>query len=153
MKKRSFIGKYVDITKVDKLLWCEYGDYEEYDDNWVDNDDADNENKMKSVEIYLPYPEDNINTERSGYNMFSVVLILKENKIVNLKRIGHCHMCGGQGTDDELRKYPCPALEEAAEKSIQEIICSKTKSKIKPLNYETIIKIHKRPIRKNIKTL
>lgn len=30
----------------------------------------------------------------------------EQNQIVKIQRMAHCHMCGGQGSDDELKRFP-----------------------------------------------
>ena len=64
--------------------------------------------------------------DKAGYTGYSIVLQLDQNRerIVEIERIGHCHMCGGQGADYPLARFPHQLVEEAA-REIQAIIREK----------------------------
>lgn len=57
-----------------------------------------------------------------GFNAFSIELLLERDAIKDIQRMGHVHMCGGQGTDKELKKFPRADIEEQAFKEVESII-------------------------------
>ncbi|MFC1652773.1 hypothetical protein ACFL3F_03635 [Planctomycetota bacterium] len=62
-------------------------------------------------------------TDSEGRNAYSIQLYLDEqDRIVRIQRVGHCHMCGGQGSDDSLEVFPHPTLEEEAYQIITKLV-------------------------------
>jgi len=61
-------------------------------------------------------------TDEHGYNDYSIRINLEEDKIIKVCRIAHLHMCGGQGTDDDINRFPFESLEEEAYEEISKIL-------------------------------
>lgn len=74
------------------------------------------------AEISLHNFNSNASMARSGRNAFSVLLYLKEDKIVWISRVGHCHMCGGQGSDDTILRFPKASLEKEATEILDSLL-------------------------------
>ena len=71
--------------------------------------------ELSVAEIFLWDFECN-GTDIEGRNAYSIQLSLDEqDRIVNIQRVGHCHMCGGQGSDDDLDMFPHKSLEDELE--------------------------------------
>ncbi|MFX0199196.1 MAG: hypothetical protein ACFFCW_23995 [Candidatus Hodarchaeota archaeon] len=103
---KSFVGKLVDVNKAKTNGF-------EYDDT---------ENGKPVLEKYLSEFEMTGVYDKDGFNGYSIELRLKGDKIVSIRRIAHCHMCGGQGVDRMKRKFPQASLEEEAYEEIQNIL-------------------------------
>ena len=62
-------------------------------------------------------------TDCTGRNAYSIQLFLDEqDQIVNIQRVGHCHICGGQGSDDDLDVFPHESLEEEACQVLEDLV-------------------------------
>jgi hypothetical protein len=58
-----------------------------------------------------------------GRNAYSIQLSLDEqDRIVNIQRVGHCHMCGGQGQDDDLDVFPHNTLDEELDQVLIQVV-------------------------------
>jgi len=105
MIKKDFIGRSVDL---------EYAkEYYSYDEFSMD---------MPFLEKFLGDFDCDGFTDKRGFTHYSVQIFLVGSKIVDVLRIGHCHMCGGQGSDDELRVFPHRSLEDEAEIVIENVL-------------------------------
>ena len=61
-------------------------------------------------------------TDSAGRNAYSIQVYLDDQKrIIKIQRVGHCHMCGGQGSDDDLKRFPHSTLEEEAHQVLTEL--------------------------------
>ena len=70
--------------------------------------------ELTMAEVFLWDFECN-GTDSLGCNRYSIQLHLDEqDQITRIQRVGHCHMCGGQGSDDDLDVFPHPTLEDEA---------------------------------------
>lgn len=49
-----------------------------------------------------------------GYNAYSITIHVVRNLVKRINRVGHCHLCGGQGADSELEESPRETLEREA---------------------------------------
>lgn len=110
MHTRFFIGKAVSLSMVQKDSSVSFYNKGEYDDDY------------SVAELDLNNFECLGNTDRTGRNAYSIQLFLDGDKIKKIQRIGHCHMCSGQGSDDELRRFPQMSLEEEAEQKITNLL-------------------------------
>jgi hypothetical protein len=108
MRKKDFIGKNIDIDYIKKSD-VSYHETGKYDDH-------------PTVEIFLHDYELVSHTDKAGYNAYSILLHLSKNLITNIDRIGHCHMCHGQGSDDLLLRFPHNSLEDEAQIIMERII-------------------------------
>ena len=109
MRIKSYIGKTVSLERMN--------DYEaNFHPPGVYADD------FSMAEIYLNDFQIQTYTDRCGRNAYSVQLFLDANKIIKIVRIGHCHMCGGQGSDDELTRFPHQTLETQADYILNSIL-------------------------------
>ena len=62
-------------------------------------------------------------TDSAGRNAYSIQLYLDDqDHIVRIQRVGHCHMCGGQGSDDDLDVFPHKSLEEDLDQVMLELV-------------------------------
>lgn len=61
-------------------------------------------------------------TDRFGYTDYSLTVFLDDDRIVSLDRVGHVHMCGGQGMDDELKRFPRRTLENETEDKLKKVL-------------------------------
>jgi len=62
-------------------------------------------------------------TDSEGRNAYSMELCLDEqDRIVRIQRVGHCHMCGGQGSDDNLDRFPHQTLEDEARQVLIDLV-------------------------------
>jgi len=102
MWTNSFLGKSLDLHKAKQLDTYQYNPPGETDDEYA------------SCEIYLN-DFDCETTDSMGRNAYSILIYLDGTQIVKIVRIGHCHMCGGQGSDDELTHFPHQTLEKEAQ--------------------------------------
>jgi hypothetical protein len=61
--------------------------------------------------------------DSTGRNAYSIQLSLDaDNRIAKIERIGHCHMCHGQGSDDDLKRFPHSTLEEEAHQVLTDLL-------------------------------
>jgi hypothetical protein len=65
------------------------------------------------------------NMDKTGRNAYSLEIDMDENRIVSIVRNGHCHMCSGQGSDDELRRFPHKSLEAQAQEVLDRLTARK----------------------------
>jgi hypothetical protein len=110
MKKRDYLGKRIDV---DRLQNCsdnfsfpeeiEEGESYYYDDG-----------QYTKAEIFLNEFELNDCYDANGYNFYSLKIVVDVDKVIKLIRVAHCHMCGNEGSDDELSRYPYNSLEVEA---------------------------------------
>jgi len=108
MKKKDFLGKAISSDKI-KDIEVFKNPPGTYDDNFL------------VLEIFLnDFTCDNF-TDRTGRNAYSLRLFLDGENIIKINRIGHCHMCG-QGSDDELSRFPHKTLEEEAEDVLSSLL-------------------------------
>jgi hypothetical protein len=84
LKKQRFINKFVDLIMATR-------------DGWSDFEDVD-ESEQQALESPL------VGSEQPE-TFYSVVLMLKDLRILDVKRIEHCHLCGGQGSDSYVRRF------------------------------------------------
>jgi len=108
MQVRNFVGKRVCLDAV-KTMAGESCFYEagEHDDT-----------EFAVAVIMLRNFESEL-TDRFGFTDYSVGIYIDGDRIVSLERVGHIHMCGGQGMDDELRRFPHRSLEQEAEDKLK----------------------------------
>lgn len=64
------------------------------------------------------------------YNAYSLEVHVVDGRISDVARIGHCHMCGGQGVDDELSEFYSPNLEAEAEEALKSIVTRRPPAKV-----------------------
>lgn len=114
MRTRSCIGKTVSLSKLTKKISASDYDY------FYDKGDYDEDYSV--AEIFLNDFDCPGNTDKFGRNAYSILLFLNGDKIKKVQRVGHCHMCSGQGSDDELLRFPHKSLEEEAEQLITKFI-------------------------------
>lgn len=114
MRKRDFLNKQVTLEKLKEYLIESYSDPEDYDDERVIG------KNRQSAEIYLSEFECYV-TDRAGRNAYSLVIHLVNDRICDIERVGHIHMCGGQGSDDVLNRFPHASLEKEAENILKEL--------------------------------
>lgn len=126
MRKRNFLNKRVSIEKLKEYLI----------DTDCDPEDCDEGSVVKinrqSAEIYLSEFECYA-TDRTGRNAYSLVIHLVNDHIYDVERVGHIHMCGGQGSDDVLSRFPHASLEKEAENIMKELLIEVTASKTKAI--------------------
>ena len=109
MKTRPFIGKTVSLEKLQKID-AEIHPRGKYGDEYT------------VAEIFLNDFECCI-TDKTGRNAYSIQLSLDaDNRIAKIERIGHCHMCHGQGSDDDLKRFPHSTLEEEAYQVLTDLL-------------------------------
>ncbi|MFC1762977.1 hypothetical protein ACFL6U_12970 [Planctomycetota bacterium] len=78
--------------------------------------------ELTMAEVFLWDFEYN-GTDSSGRNAYSIQLFLDEqDQIVRIQRLGHCHMCGGQGSDDDLDIFPHTTLEEKTHQVLVDLV-------------------------------
>jgi hypothetical protein len=109
MRIEECIGKHLDINEAINRGF-----------SYCDNSEDEYENSTLEKFLY-EYQCDGF-TDHSGFNFYSILIHLDGEKILDIERIGHCHMCGGQGADDELDEFPHETLEEEAEVEILSIL-------------------------------
>ena len=88
--------------------------------SYCDNSQEEHENSTLEKYLY-DYLFDGF-TDESGFNFYSILIHLEGERIVDIERIGHCHMCGGQGVDSTLDEFPHETLEAEAEVEIASIL-------------------------------
>lgn len=108
MKKKEYVGEKIDLAE---LLATDAEIYEP----------GESHEEYSLAEIFLSDFECDGFTDRSGRNAYSIQILLEADLIKDLIRVGHCHMCG-QGSDDELKRFPCQSLEDEAEVVISKLI-------------------------------
>ena len=109
MRKRAFIGKSVSLEEL-RNIDADLYPVGEYDDHYA------------MAEIFLKNFDCDAFTDRTGRNAYSIQLYLDKERIVEIERIGHCHMKGGQGSDDVLSRFPHQTLEEEAQDILTELL-------------------------------
>jgi len=111
MQVRNFVGKPVCLDAVKAMVgescFYEAGDHDESE---------------FTVAVLMLHDFESEMTDRFGYSDYSLSIYIDENRIVSLERVGHVHMCGGQGMDTELRRFPHKTLENEAEEKLQKIL-------------------------------
>lgn len=111
MQVRKFVGKRVSVDEVKAMAgescFFDAGDYD-------DTDFAVAMIMLRNFQCQI--------TDRYGYNAYSVNLFLDGNRISSIQRVGHIHMCGGQGMDDELRRFPHRTLEKEAGEKLSRVM-------------------------------
>ena len=111
MKTRLFIGKTVNRDQL-TAFEAEVNAPGEFDEDYT------------VVVIYL-WNFACCGTDKTGRNAYSIQICLNEqNQITGIQRVGHCHMCGGQGADDDLKRFPHRTLEEEAYQVLMELLKS-----------------------------
>lgn len=66
-------------------------------------------------EIFLSQFKYEGSYDSSGYNAYSIKVIVDRNIITEVLRIGHCHFCNNEGSDYELDEcFPYESLEDEA---------------------------------------
>jgi len=109
MRQRQFVGKKISLERLEDIAETMLPRGERDDDYSV-------------AEIFLNDFEIDVHTDRTGRNAYSIEIYLDNDRIKKIIRIGHCHMCGGQGSDDELTRFPHKSLEEEAEDLLNSIL-------------------------------
>ena len=111
MQVRNFVGKRVCLDAVKAMTGpsCFY--------EAGDHDDTD----LAVAVLMLRDFECEI-TDQFGYTDYSLGIFLDEDRIVSLERVGHVHMCCGQGMDSELRRFPHKTLEKEAEDLLKKVL-------------------------------
>jgi hypothetical protein len=103
MKKRDYLNKAINAKElIHPFEQDSYGENNSYE---------------RFLEDYNYEEADS----RTGFNYFSIRLVINENKITEILRIAHCHMCGGQGTDRVVKVFPIKSLEAEASKVMNEV--------------------------------
>jgi hypothetical protein len=106
MRKGDFIGKLICEGKVGNIKGIEAKDEEE----------------KSAHEIFLhDFPFEGW-TDKAGFNAYSIVLAIADGRITDVQRIGHIHMKGGQGSDEELIIFPHRSLEREAQRAIEAFV-------------------------------
>lgn len=112
MRKRDYIGKKVDVQKLQNFSdnfsfpeELEEGEEPYYDDG-----------EFTKAEIFLQNFVNDDCYDIHGYNFYSIKVIVDEDdNILKILRIGHTHECNNEGSDDELTRFPYKSLEEEAD--------------------------------------
>jgi len=60
------------------------------------------------------------NIYKTGLNAYSLEIDIDKDRIVNIVKVGHCHMCAGHG-DDELQQFPDKSLEVQAQEVLDKL--------------------------------
>lgn len=108
MRKKGIIGRRVDLSKIGKEDLSIT-----YEENMYD---------YPSIEVFLSDFVYDGPTDRYGYNAYSVLIFLENEKVKDVQRMGHLHMCGGQGSDFDMSRFPHPGLEAEAEKRLKKLV-------------------------------
>jgi len=111
MQVRNFVGKRVCLDEV-KAMAGESRFYEA-----GDHDDTE-----LAVAVLMLRDFECEMTDRFGNTDYSLSIFLDEDRIVSLGRVGHVHMCGCQGMDSELRRFPHKTLEKEAEDLLKKML-------------------------------
>jgi hypothetical protein len=110
MQIRDFKGKRVCLDKIEAMAgsscFYEAGDYDE----------------AFAVAVVALTDFNCEMTDRFGFTDYSLVVYLDEDRIVSLERVGHVHMCGGQGMDSELRRFTHKSLEQEADEKLKTVL-------------------------------
>jgi hypothetical protein len=110
MQVRDFKGKRVRLDEIETMAgsncFYEAGDYDE----------------AFAVAVVALTDFNCEITDRFGYSDYSLGIFLDGDRIVSLERVGHVHMCGGQGMDSELRRYPHKTLEREAKDKLMTVL-------------------------------
>jgi len=105
VRKREFIGKPIDLLAGGELGFCSQDD------------------DYQSLEIGLSDYETGM-TDKAGFTGYTLTVVLDDVRVVDIYRTGHCHMCGGQGTDSDLRRFPHASLEDEAAVVLESLLTS-----------------------------
>ncbi len=98
MRKSDIVGRWIDIPLAIRKYAAYYSEEEDHDDE--EEYEEEGEQEGENLEIFVEF------AHSAGYDAFSVLLELSGPQVRSVKRIGHVHMCGGQGCDDELYRFP-----------------------------------------------
>jgi hypothetical protein len=109
MKKCQFIGKQIKLDEA-KAIATGMGVEFSYDP------------EEQHIEMFLSDFEFVGNMDKTGRNGYSLEIDMDGNTIIEITKIGHCHMCSGQGSDDELRRFPHKSLEAQAQEILSRIL-------------------------------
>jgi len=105
LKVSDYLGKEFNLNAYVDYYW-EVG---EYDRAFY----ADVKDNHSAAEVYLTdWTEDY--SERVGYNAFSLLVLLEENKVVQVLRIGHWHE-QEEGCDSKVTRFSRSLEQEADE--------------------------------------
>jgi hypothetical protein len=107
MRTKDFIGKALDVTKIEMLAFASY--FEKTFERPV-------------IEIDLQDFEHEADTDKAGFNGYSLRVELTGNRITAIKRIGHRGMDGDQSGDDELSRFPHRSLEAQAQERLRIVV-------------------------------
>ena len=106
----AFIGAHIDVIAAQEAGFEEASldhlpnsDWDE-DDAEGDEDGADPVGDEGTVlEAYVAVGD------MGGFNAYSALLVLRDGRLAEIHRVAHCHMCGGQGSDEEVDAFPAIA--------------------------------------------
>lgn len=101
MQKRKFLGKRISLEEL-----------KGFDANLYEPGDYDDDYKVFQI-MLNDFICDGF-TDNTGRNAYSIEIFLAGDIIKNITRTGHCHMCGGQCSDDDLNRFPQHSHEEEA---------------------------------------
>lgn len=104
MTKSSFLGKRVNFDRLGDIFY--------------------RENKAGDVhyEVFLKDYDFEHADQKTGMNFFSLVLRVDGDKLADIKKIGHRHMCSGQAADSDLKAFPFSSLEREAELILSDVV-------------------------------
>lgn len=111
MQVRKFMGKRVSIDEIKAMVGSSC---------FFDAGDHDDTDFAVAVVVLRDF-ECKI-TDRFGYTDFSMNLYLDGDRISSIQRVGHVHMCGGQGMDDDLKRFPHATLEKEASEKLSRVM-------------------------------
>ena len=116
MKIAQFIGKQMNLSAAE-VIAIEMGF-----DFWY-NPPAEQSGEYGHVEIYLSHFDlKGQHMDKTGRNAYSLEIDTEGNRIVSIVRMGHCHMShSGQGSDDELQRFPHKSLEAEAQEVLERL--------------------------------
>ena len=104
MTKSAFLGKRVNFDRLKDIFYRET-----------------NAGDVR-YEIFLKDYDFEHADQNTGMNFFSLVLRVDGDKLADIRKIGHRHMCSGQGTDNDLKAFPFSSLEREAELILSEVV-------------------------------
>jgi hypothetical protein len=106
MRKQDFIGTLISEDKVAEVEGIEI--------DWAEDEEGNS-----AMEVFLSeFPYDGW-PDKAGFNAYSIRLVAPEGRITSVLRIGHVHMKGGEGYDEELPVFPLRSLEREAQKVME----------------------------------
>ncbi len=113
MKKRDFIGKKINVSKLEDVadnfalpVTVEEGREYMYDFYYENG-------QYTNAEILLHDFKINDNFDKYGYSLYSLKVVVDDDKVIMLIKVGHVHE-GEEGTDFELDRFPHKSLEVEA---------------------------------------